>query len=147
VRLSDLSEKAQKRVMSALRPESRVQTQELAQRVSEGRESAFQRDAERWLEFRGWWRRSPRDIEAGDPPMGWQLHFPKAKGNPLILDLILLRRDGQWIEIELKTATGRLARHQRQLVDRQENAYLCRSLDELRHVVETWCAPVLEDWQ
>ena len=75
--------------------------------------------------------------------MGWYIHLPKAKGNPLILDLLIIHNDGRWLEIELKTGEGRLLNHQRQLVEQDPwKRPVCRSMDELRSAVEAW-----EDWK
>ena len=99
-------------------------------------EAQFEKDAERWLEHRGYLRRSKDNIAGGVPPCGWQLHFPQAQGNPLVLDIILLRVDGRYLEIELKTEAGKVKKHQRELWAMAGK--LCRTMFELKQVIEEW---------
>ena len=108
----------------------------LAAEHQEQVETEFQTKAEKWLEHRGYLRRTKDNIAGGVPPAGWQLHFPKAKGNPLVLDIVLLRVDKHYLEIELKTETGRVLRHQEQLC--AMGGKLCRTMFELREAVEDW---------
>jgi len=99
-------------------------------------EDKFQATAERWLEHRGYLRRTKDNIAGGVPYAGWQIHLPQAKGNPLVLDLILLRVDGKYLEIELKTETGRVLKHQRELC--AMSGKLCRTMMEFKEAVEEW---------
>ena len=133
--LYDLSPTVRRRIVAEFDAESAARQ---AERYEQGRESAFQRDAEKWLEFRGYWRRTAGNIDAAPPPSGWQFHVRNAQGNPLLLDLVLLGNDGRYVEIELKTATGRLAMNQSRLVESGKNAHVARSLDDLRHIVGQW---------
>lgn len=101
----------------------------------EQRESRFQRDAEKWLDWIGYWRRTATNIASGPPPRGWQIHLANAPRNPLVLDLLILDNSGEWIEVELKGPTTRVAAHQRQLIEQDSRRFLCRSIDQLRTIV------------
>lgn len=106
--------------------------------IGKATEDKLQTECETWLKHRGYWPRTPAMIEAGPPPMGWYIHYPgkAAKRCPLILDLLILGNDGRYLEIELKTATGKLKKHQRQLVDHSRGIGPVRTLDELRVTIE-----------
>ena len=115
----------------------------IAKRQSLGLERALQSRCEKWLEYCGYWRRTPVNIECGPPPRGWYLHLVQAQGNPIALDLVILAEgaDGAtaWLEVELKTATGRATICQGQLLAQQPTSRrLVRSVDELRDVVAEW---------
>ena len=111
----------------------------LNEQVPVGMESQFQRAAEQWLAYRGYLPSTPRTLQAGRPKRGWQYHWPRCQGNPLILDLLLLGLDGRWLQIELKTSVGRLSKHQACIVDQAGPcAAVCRSLDEVIRVVTNW---------
>jgi len=99
------------------------------------RESILQGDAEKWLEFVGYWRRTATNIASGPPPRGWQIHLNNAPRNPLVLDLLILDNCGEWIEVELKGPSTRVALHQKQLIEQHSRRFLCRSIDELRTIV------------
>ena len=71
------------------------------------------------------------------------MHLVQAQGNPIALDLVILAEgaDGAtaWLEVELKTATGRATICQGQLLAQQPTSRrLVRSVDELRDVVAEW---------
>tara|TARA_R110002020_G_scaffold18350_2_gene64157 strand:- start:467 stop:895 length:429 start_codon:yes stop_codon:yes gene_type:complete len=102
-------------------------------------ERLLQRDAEKWLEWAGYWRRTATNIASGPPPRGWQIHIQNAPRNPLVLDLIILDNSGEWIEVELKGTSTRVARHQRQLIDQHSRRFECRSIDELRMIISEFC--------
>jgi hypothetical protein len=101
-------------------------------------EAPFQSDAEKWLNYRGYWSRTEKNIAAGPPPMGWYMHFRKAKGNPLVLDLIIQGNNGRWFEPELKSATGRTLKHQRELIEQSEHCCSVRTMDEFKAAVNKW---------
>ena len=66
-------------------------------------EKLLQRECEDWLHHRGYWRRTSTWIMADKkPPMGWQFHLHNARGNPQLLDILLLGNDGRYFECELK---------------------------------------------
>jgi len=72
-------------------------------------EKAIQDEVEQLLYHMGFWKRSTEWIREGErPPAGWQYHLnpKKTKGNPILLDILLLRNDKQFIEFELKRPGG-----------------------------------------
>lgn len=79
-------------------------------------ECELQTQVEAWLEFKGYWRRTPKNIDAGPPPEGWFIHLHQAKGNPILLDLLIMTNSGQWYEVELKGTKTRVVKHQKQLI-------------------------------
>ena len=101
-------------------------------------EAPFQSDAEKWLNYRGYWSRTEKNIAAGPPPMGWYIHLNKAKSNPLVLDLLILGNNGRWFELELKSATGRTLKHQRELIEQSEHRCSVRTMDEFKAAVNKW---------
>ena len=103
------------------------------------READLQADVEQWLEGLGYWRRSAATIDAGRPPVGWQIHIHAAQRNPLLLDLLLLHNDGTWIELELKTRpSSRVATHQRQLIDQDPGRrHLCCSVHDVAAAIDS----------
>jgi len=104
-----------------------------------GKEDALQAACEQWLEYRGYWRRSPKGIEAGVPPLGRFGHIVQARGNPLFLDLLITAKNGRWLEVELKTGTGRVAKHQVALIDECPNSRkLVRGYAEFKKTVLEW---------
>lgn len=103
-------------------------------------ESILQRDAEKYLDWIGYWRRTATNIAAGPPPRGWQIHLANAPRNPLVLDLLIMDNGGGWIEIELKGSGTRVARHQRQLIEQNPRRFLCHSVDELRSIVSQFAS-------
>lgn len=120
-------------------PDVRAALDRVAEAVMAGSEAALQRACEQWLDGQGYWRRTPKSIAAGKPPRGWQIHVAQARGNPLLLDLLLLGNDGRFLEVELKTATGRIARHQQQLGKALGvHANLARSLEDFIQAVRVW---------
>jgi len=101
-------------------------------------EKQLQAACERICAMNGFRRRTTRMINAGPPPGGWFVHLPRARGNPLVLDLLVLHRDGRYLEVELKTATGRVQRHQRQLVEQAPHHHLVRSAQEFANLLGAW---------
>tara|TARA_R110000824_G_scaffold28435_2_gene95527 strand:- start:497 stop:925 length:429 start_codon:yes stop_codon:yes gene_type:complete len=105
------------------------------------RESILQNEAEKWLDWIGYWRRTATNIASGPPPRGWQIHLANAPRNPLVLDLLILDNSGEWIEVELKGPTTRVAAHQKQLIEQNSRRFLCRSVDQLRTIVSQLASP------
>lgn len=91
-------------------------------------EKELQRLCENWLTLHGFRRRSPEEITRPGPCAGWFIHLNEAKKNPILLDLLVLFPDGRYIEIELKTLTGKPSAEQAELIAR--GAPLCRSLEQ-----------------
>ncbi len=108
-----------------------------------GPEKDLQKACEDWLTLRGYRRRAPRQIALQTADGGrWFLHFPRTKGNPIVLDLILFdatrgEYNARYIEIELKVEGGKVSDEQRAL-------YACGagvvvwSLDEFMAAVKLW---------
>ena len=107
----------------------------------QGKECDFQHDAERYLELLGYAKLNKKGVMSTDGmggKLGWQVHVCRAIGNPYLLDLLLLRHDGTWQWIELKTAKGALSDMQTLLTKRTPDI-VCRSMDEFKELVErTW---------
>jgi hypothetical protein len=105
-------------------------------------EAKLQADCEKWLVHHGYWPQTPDRIKAGPPPKGWYMHIPQLKDQrrmPVLLDLLIRSNDGHWLEPELKTATGRVLKHQQALIDQNPTLRpLCRSLPELIEAVTAW---------
>lgn len=99
-------------------------------------ERELQQACERWLLLRGYRRRVEGVILEGKPERGWFVHLHQAVGNPLLLDLLLLGTDGRYLEVELKTATGKVKRFQGELV--KQGAPLCRGMVEFVGAVLDW---------
>lgn len=120
-------------VIAAMKPEDRkslgVQTNSEASAKAQVRdERRLQADCERWLTLNGYRRRTPESIATMDRDcVGWFIHLSDTKHNPILCDLLILRRDGTYVEIELKAKSGRLSREQAALSSYQW-AIVCRSL-------------------
>jgi hypothetical protein len=97
-------------------PEAQKRVEASIDRYLAGEERKLQADCERWLQLHGWWPRTPDFIARGKPPTGWYIHLHEAKRNPILLDLLLLRNDGRYVEVELKTCNGKLSSEQAVLV-------------------------------
>jgi hypothetical protein len=106
----------------------------------QGKEGDFQRETEAVLTLLGYAKRNKRgilDTLGKGGRKGWQMHISRAIGNPYVLDVLLFDHAGRCLEIELKTATGKLSDIQQALVD-GGGMPVCRSLDEVRAVVAEW---------
>jgi len=110
-------------------------------------ESKLQADAEKYLEFRGYDRLTQKKILGGAPEKGWFAHWPIAKGNPIMLDLLILSNEPpyRFMMIELKTDTGRTKKHQAALIVQCKSAILCRSVDEVRRALDAWESNTTEE--
>ena len=106
----------------------------------QGTEGDMQRSVEAILLAMGYAKRCKNSIMATlgkGGRKGWQVHISRAIGNPYVMDLLLLDHTGRYLEIELKTATGKLSEIQQALID-GGGMPVCRSLDEVRAVVREW---------
>ena len=101
-------------------------------------EREMQRMMESWLRQRGYWPRTPEFLTGGKPDRGWYVHLNEAKRNPIVLDLLVIGLDGRCIEIELKTATGRIRPEQAAMLAAGGSVALCRSAMEAMKTVEAW---------
>ena len=82
-------------------------------------ERNLQNDCENYLRLQGFWPRTPEWIAQGRPPKGWYIHLRESKRNPILLDLLILRNDGRYLEIELKSESGRTTDEQKSILDSQ----------------------------
>lgn len=106
----------------------------------QGKEGDMQRAVEAILLAMGYAKRCKNSIMATlgkGGRKGWQVHISRAIGNPYVMDLLLLDHSGRYLEIELKTATGKPSEIQQALID-GGGLPVCRSLDEVRAVVVEW---------
>ena len=107
------------------------------QKKCSSKEAVLQLACEAWLYVRGYRRRTPENIKAHTDGK-WFLHFHRTRGNPIVLDFILLDAPrGRYIEIELKVQGGRVSPEQRALIGRGEGT-LCWNIDDFRKVVCEW---------
>jgi len=97
-------------------------------------ERKLQRNCESWLTLHGYRRRTPDEIKRPGPCIGWFIHMHEAKCNPIILDLLILLPGGRYLEIELKSVTGKLTQEQEALVAR--GGKVCRTLEEFIGVMK-----------
>jgi hypothetical protein len=107
-----------------------------------GKEKDFQKAVNEWLESIGFAKRNSKSIattNGNGGVNGWQVHVHRAIGNPILLDVLLLRDDGQWLEFELKTALGGLSDAQALLIG-ADTKRVCRSMDEVKELVGRWLA-------
>ena len=101
-------------------------------------EKEIQRECERWLTGHGYLPRTPDGIGAEGEMRGWFLHLHETRANPMMLDLLILRLDGAWLECELKTASGALRDNQAAILKRGGPVRLCRSVAEFIAAVAAW---------
>lgn len=103
-------------------------------------EAVLQSQCETVLQWSGFYRRTPKMIEAVAAGKmanfkGWFIHLHKAQGNSILLDLLILHKDGRYVEIELKTAEGKLTKCQREILavsTGHGTSDLVRSLDSFK---------------
>ena len=86
--------------------------------MADAAEAALQRDAEKWLQSRGYWPRSKTFLKKGRPPKGWYIHMHRPQGNPYLLDVFAWRLEPPFgsCEIELKVKGGRIEPAQRMIL-------------------------------
>jgi hypothetical protein len=92
-----------------------------------------------WLTQRGYWPRVEerlvdKDTGAvlpmGKPARGWWVHLNEAKRNPILLDVLVLAYAGWYLEIEFKTAAGKLRPVQAAILAAGGAVVLVRSAEE-----------------
>jgi hypothetical protein len=107
-----------------------------------GKEKDLQKMVESWLSKNGFAKRTKKAImetNGAGGTVGWQLHFPRNIGNPYLGDILLLRHDGQYLELELKTATGELSDLQAMLFTTPQSEHrVCRCLEDVVWRVAQW---------
>jgi hypothetical protein len=102
----------------------------------------MQHAAERILELRGYVRLTQANLCLGQARRGWFGHMPNqhAIGNMILLDLLILsnRPPYRYLLVELKTPTGRLAKHQAAFLTSCKSAILIRNLEDLPRILTAW---------
>lgn len=97
--------------------EQKAEMLSAAGKTIERAERQTQDTVEAWLRQNGYWPRTPYFLNSGSPPeSGWYIHLHETRRNPYLLDLLILRNDGRWVEIELKTSTGRIRTEQADII-------------------------------
>ena len=100
-------------------------------------EADLQASCEKWLVERGYGRRTPKKMQTHHTGK-WFIHLQEAKGNPILLDLIVLdSMRGAYIEIELKVEGGIVSPDQNALIFRGEG-FLAYTLEEFTDIVLRW---------
>jgi hypothetical protein len=136
-----MSKAIQQHIINAMRKEDRaalnVKTTEERLHDAEVRGEAWiQRTVEAYCTQLGFEKRTPDNIARGKPLAGWQIHLHAAKKNPILLDLLLLGNDGRYLELELKTPTGKLSPEQERLVF--YGAKVCYGAEEAFRIIKEW---------
>jgi len=104
-----------------------------------GLEKELQAHCENWLALRGYKRRTPEDIVAGEADgRGYFVHMHAAKRNPILLDLLILGSDGRYIEIELKGPNGKPTKEQAKIIMHSPSAFLVNQFYLFCETVERW---------
>lgn len=137
IRLEDLPPEVRKRVIAEAQVAAPA-SMPADETAWQGKEQELQKLVEQWLDTMGFAKRNKRTIESTlgkGGRRGWQLHVKNSMLNPYTLDLILLGHDGRWLEIELKTAKGKLSPTQALLLGERVP---CRSLGDVQKVVGEW---------
>lgn len=106
----------------------------------EGKEigkGGFQAVAEGYLEACGYMKPPNTKSIGWEPPrVGWQFHMSYAQGNDRLLDILLLRNTGAWIQIELKVKGGKLSALQQEWIRRGcGRCFLAWNMDQVRQIV------------
>jgi hypothetical protein len=105
------------------------------------KEKGLQQQVNKMLDAIGFAPRSKQAIESTQGRggrAGWRLHVARAQGNPLVLDVILFHRNGKdFLEFELKTATGALSPLQKLIIG-DNTKLVCRSVEEAEELVRDW---------
>lgn len=100
-------------------------------------EKTLQKQCEGWLANHGYSRLTEGDITNGTPNRGYQFHLNRPKGNPLLLDILLLSWDGRYLHVELKIPPIRWQPGQEELIA-QGYGKLCTSFNEFEETVKKW---------
>ena len=101
-------------------------------------EKELQKLVEDWLHISGYWRRSPADIRTERPPKGWMVHLHQTRGNPILLDVLLLSNSGRFLEFELKTPRGKWSSPEQQLLCEHRDNPVFHDLDSVIKYVTEW---------
>jgi len=101
-------------------------------------EKQIQSEVESWLRLNGYWPRSTAFLDGKKPPKGFYVHIHSAKRNPIILDLLVVSLGGRCLELELKTATGRVRPEQKVILNTIPCARLARSTGQAIDIIKEW---------
>lgn len=134
-------------VIALMRPDDRkamgVKTRdEIESGLESKAESEIQNEIEAYLRQNGFWPRSPAYLDGRRPPNGWYIHIHEAKRNPIILDLLIMTLSGRCLELELKTATGKLREHQLAILGTTDCSVLARSTGEAIDLFRQWMSDI-----
>ena len=119
-------------------------SEEADTRLEAKNEKEIQTTVEAWLKHYGFWPRSPAFLDGIEPYRGWFIHYnpTRTKGNPIILDLLIWTLDGQVLELELKTKTGKPRDAQRVILDTTPCARIAYGAEEAMDIVRKWIKEV-----
>lgn len=105
-------------------------------------EKHLQSACEKLLALYGFSPRTPTHLRepCPAPRRGWYVHVHRAMGNPILLDLLVLHKNGSYIEIELKRPGGKLSSEQEYLLNHGngEVVGVCYTFEELEVVLKNW---------
>lgn len=139
VSVAQLSEEMINAMSPKDRKDLKVKTvEERSEAANKVGEAAIQRMVESYLIQLGYERRTTDNILGRVPASGWFIHYnpTKTKGNPIILDLLILGNDGQYMELELKTEKGNVKPHQQILIE--HGAFIARGAKEALGIINAW---------
>jgi len=102
-------------------------------------EDELQANVHGWLHLRGYYDRTTADIMCiHKAPRGFQIHLQKPKGNPILLDILLLGNDGRYLEMELKSPPIRWAGPEQRTLCQQYGLPVFTTLEGVKRYVEKW---------
>lgn len=130
-------------MVNMMRPQDRkalkLRTNDEAAQIAEAStEKIIQRDCERFLTLHGYRPRTQDGIAAKGEIRGWFVHLHKSKRNPYLLDLLILRLDGRYIEVELKAANGRPTDEQAGILRAGGPVHLIWSVEAFIELITQW---------
>ena len=94
-----------------------------------------------WLHLRGYWYRNTTDIlNIEKAPLGWMIHYPnkRAKGNPFLLDIVLMDHGGHCFEFELKIPGGKWAGDEQRALCQKYGMPVFTDFDAVKAAVVKW---------
>jgi len=107
-----------------------------ARRAELKRERDPQAQVEGWLANRGYSRLTSGDIAAGPPERGYFFHLAQPRGNPLLLDLLILDRTGRALQLELKMPPVKWQPGQAELISQGFGRLACSFEDAVKAVTD-----------
>ena len=130
-------------IIALMSPEQRKEyglltLEERREKINIRTEAQLQKLVGAWLRSHGYFRRSKVDINPIQPPRGWQIHLHITASNPILLDILLLRNDGEYIEFELKRKDGKWSSREQRVLCEDHGKEKFESLEEVIKCVEDW---------